>query len=64
MNNPQKWEDLPAIMTVAQMRRFLIINKKAAYELCHRADFKAARIIGTRSIRISTEGLRRWFEGM
>jgi hypothetical protein len=58
----RSWESLPAVMTAAQLQKFLHIGKQAAYELCHRADFKAARIIGAKSIRISRDELRRWFE--
>ena len=62
MTEPRKWEDLNAIITVPQMQKFLGVGKQAAYDLCHRQDFKAAQIIGSRTIRISRDELRRWFE--
>ena len=53
-------EELPAILTVAQVQRFLGISRAKAYELVHMAGFPAVRL--GRVIRVPREALMRWVE--
>jgi excisionase family DNA binding protein len=51
-------EELPAILTVQQLRDFLGLSRPKSYELVHTNGFPMVRF--GRVIRIPKEGLLRW----
>jgi excisionase family DNA binding protein len=53
-------EDLPAILTVEQVQRFLRVSRQKAYEIVHQSGFPAIRF--GRVIRVPREALMRWLE--
>jgi len=53
-------EELPAMLTVEQVRQVLGISRPIAYQLANRNDFPAIRI--GRAIRIPKEAFISWVE--
>ncbi len=54
-------EELPPVLTMNDVARYLRIGRTVAYELAHRPDFPAVRI--GRLIRVNREAFLRWCEG-
>lgn len=52
--------ELPAVLTVEEMRHFLGVSRPVAYQLVQRRDFPAIRI--GRAIRVPREALLQWVE--
>ena len=52
--------ELPAVLTVEQVRQFLNISRPMAYELCHKENFPKLRI--GRTIRIPRDSFFQWLE--
>jgi len=50
--------DLPSVLTMEDVARYLRVGRTAAYELAHRPDFPAIRI--GRLVRVNREAFLRW----
>jgi excisionase family DNA binding protein len=53
-------QNLPAILTVEEVRRALRLSRAKAYELVHRQGFPAIRF--GRTIRVPRDAFIRWLE--
>ncbi|WP_303800182.1 helix-turn-helix domain-containing protein [Alicyclobacillus macrosporangiidus] len=51
-------DELPTVLTMEDVARYLRIGRTAAYELAHRPDFPAVRI--GRLVRVNREAFLRW----
>lgn len=52
--------ELPPLLTVPQLAKFLNVGRNAAYEQCHRNGFPVIRI--GRQLRIPRDALLRWLD--
>jgi excisionase family DNA binding protein len=52
--------ELPVIMTVEQVRRFLGLSREKTYALAHSSGFPALRF--GRAFRVSRDALLRWLD--
>lgn len=59
MDQPPKWEDLPEILTTADIQAYLRIGRRQAYEAVKR--MKAVKV--GRTIRIPKEALAEYLKG-
>ncbi|WP_018756908.1 helix-turn-helix domain-containing protein [Paenibacillus terrigena] len=57
----RKKEDLPEVMTVADIQKFLGIGKVQAYDLVKSGKFHVVHV--GRRIIISRNGFLKWFDG-
>jgi excisionase family DNA binding protein len=55
-----KYEDLPDVLTIPEMAKFLQIGITKAYEMSHWRGFPAVRI--GRAIRVPKKALLEWLE--
>jgi len=55
-----RYEDLPDVLTIPEMAKFLQIGITKAYEMSHWRGFPAIRI--GRSIRVPKKALMEWLE--
>lgn len=53
--------DLPPVLEVADVQKFLKIGKNQAYELCNSGQFHVVKV--GRSIKISREVFINWLNG-
>ncbi|MGB9919266.1 MAG: helix-turn-helix domain-containing protein [Moorellales bacterium] len=60
-STPLTQAELPSILTMVDIARFLRIGRSAAYELARRPDFPAIRL--GRSIRVRREAFLAWVVG-
>jgi excisionase family DNA binding protein len=58
--NALNWDELPEIITVTAMAKFLQIGKAKGYELTAIHGFPSIRL--GRVLRVSKSGLRAWIE--
>jgi len=55
------YDDLPRVMNVKDIKRFLNIGMRQAYKLAHSGEFKVLQINGR--LRIPKSNFLAWFEG-
>lgn len=57
----KEFEDLPMVLTVADVQKVLNIGRNAAYELIYQKNFPVLRL-GERKIRIPKSSLLEWIK--
>lgn len=55
-------EELPAVLKVGELQKFLRIGRNQAYNLCKRKDFYPSFKVGDKSVRISKKHLLEWLK--
>lgn len=60
MNNTENIYNLPELITVTEMRKYLHISTQKAYELARDRNFPSVKI--GKNLYISVPGLNQWLE--
>ncbi len=61
MHQPEKnWQDLPLVLSPADVKRILTCGSNTVYTLFHSADFPAIKV--GKSFKVSRDAFRAWLE--